>query len=82
MPWDGPKTCEYLMAEAERLLDEGQADAGRLIFNRVAETCLVGRHPCPRGGPCRIAAERVARRLDVRLETSGSQAGPGDAYWV
>ena len=67
MPYDGPQTCEYLMVEAERLLDEGQTDAGRLIFNRVAETCLVGRHPCPRGGACRVAAERVARRLGASM---------------
>ena len=75
MSWDRPQTCEYLLAEAERLLDEGQTDAGRLIFNRVAETCLFGRHPCPRGGACRIAAERVVRRLGDRLETSGSRSG-------
>jgi hypothetical protein len=61
------------MVEAERLLDEGQTDAGRLIFNRVAETCLIGRHPCPRGGACRIAAERVAQRLGAQLETLGSR---------
>mgnify|MGYP006279128661 FL=1 len=68
MPFDGFPTCEYLMIEAERLLDEGQVDAGRLIFNRVAETCLVGRHPCPRGGACRVAAARVARRLGESIE--------------
>lgn len=69
MPWDGRQTCEYLMVEAERLLDEGQVDAGRLIFNRVAETCLVGRQPCPAGGACRAAAERVARRLGASIDT-------------
>ena len=63
MPWDRPLNCAYLMDEAERLLDEGQTEAARLIFNRVAETCLFGRQPCPRNGACRIAAERVARRL-------------------
>lgn len=52
----------------ERLLDEGQTDAGRLIFHRVAETCLVGRYPCPRGGACPVAAERVARRMGASVE--------------
>jgi hypothetical protein len=58
-----PHTCEDLLAEAERLLDEGQSGAARIIFNRVAETCIHGRHPCPENGLCRLAAERVARRL-------------------
>jgi len=56
------------MIEAERLLDEGQTEAGRLLFNRVAETCLLGRQPCPRGGPCRAAAQRVGRRLGTPVE--------------
>ena len=68
MPWDGPQTCEYLMVEADRLLDEGYTEAGRLIFNRVAETCLIGRQPCPRGGACRAAAQRVARRLGTAVD--------------
>lgn len=58
-----PSTCEDLLVEAERLFDEGHAGAAGLIFNRVAETCINGRQPCPENGSCRVAAERVARRL-------------------
>jgi hypothetical protein len=58
-----PHTCEDVLAEAERLLDEGQSGAARVIFNRVAETCIHGRQPCPENGSCRRAADRVARRL-------------------
>jgi hypothetical protein len=56
------------MVEADRLLDEGYTEAGRLIFNRVAETCLIGRQPCPRGGACRAAAQRVAQRLGTVVD--------------
>ncbi|MBK1698496.1 hypothetical protein CKO21_14705 [Rhodovibrio salinarum] len=68
MPWDGSQTCTYLFVEAERLLDEGQVAAARLLFNRVADTCLFERHPCPRAGTCRTAADRVARRLDATVD--------------
>jgi hypothetical protein len=63
MHWSAPRTCEDLLVEAERLLDEEHAAPARLIFNRVAETCIYGRQPCPENGSCRAAAQRLARRL-------------------
>jgi hypothetical protein len=60
---NAPVTCEDLAREAQNLLANGHGHAARLLFNRLAETCLNGRHPCPRHDTCQVAAESLAGSL-------------------
>jgi hypothetical protein len=58
-----PVTCQDLAREAQELLSQGHGSAARLLYNRVAETCLHSRHHCIRHDTCRVAVEQLGRQL-------------------